>query len=260
MRRRLASAALLAALPILPAGAQPAAEPGLRAPRGALEVVLPGGRVAGGAALVGATLDLGPAFGTVRIAGVTPDPLDQQGEVMLYDLRRRDPATGAWDRPACEPTADGLRAALMLETPSGIAPHCAGVNAAKCVRMGYAPWRLAADGRALADHYRACLRMLPAEYAGDGRFHTRNGMRIEIFDFAGINDPENSGGMPFEAGWTPDGAVCVAHARVPEITDTADLAAAAPRLAAAGRLGAEACTPEAARGWGALVFNRSVAE
>lgn len=258
MRRALL--ALAACLATLPAAAQSAAGPALRAPRGALEVVLPGGRVVGGAALAGATLDLGPVFGTVRIATVTPDPLDATGEVLLYDLRRWNPATGAWDKPACAPAADGTAAALMLEQPGGVAPHCTGANPAKCVRMGYAPWRQAPDGQSLADFHRACQRMLPAEYAGDGRFHTRNGMRIEIFDFAGINDPENALGMPFEAGWTPDGAVCVAHARVPEITDMAHLAAAAPRLAAAGRLGAEACTQEAARSWGALVFNRSVAE
>jgi hypothetical protein len=126
--------------------------------------------------------------------------------------------------------------------------------------MGYAPWRTAPDGRALADFHRACLRMLPAEYAGDGRFHTRNGMRIEVFDFAGVNDPENEQGMPFEAGWNAEGAVCVAHARVPAITDTAALAAAAPRLAAAGLLGPDSCTEDRARALGALVFNRSVAE
>lgn len=254
--RRLA--VLLGLLAALPAHGQPA--PGLHAPRGELVATLPDGTTRRGADLAGATLDLGPAYGLLRIAEARPDPLDRTGETWLYDLRRQDTA-GAWTVPACEPAHDGTRAVIFLEaSPGAIEPHCANVNTAKCIRMGYAPWRTAPDGRPLAPFHAACLRMLPAEYAGDGRFHTRNGMPIEIFDFAGVNDPENAQGMPFEAGWTPDGAVCVAHARVPAITDMARLATAAPRLAEAGLLGPAACTEARARALGALVFNRSVAE
>ncbi|MGG5818539.1 ADYC domain-containing protein [Falsiroseomonas sp. HW251] len=259
MRRLVLLLALLAALP---AQGQPAPglPMGLHAPGGELVAALPDGTMRRGADLAGATLDLGPRYGLLRIAEARPDRLDRTGETWLYDLRRQDP-TGAWTVPACEPAHDGVRAVIFLEaSPGALEPHCANVNTAKCIRMGYAPWRSAPDGRALAPFHQACLRMLPAEYAGDGRFHTRNGMRIEIFDFAGVNDPENEAGMPFEAGWTPDGAACVAHARVPEITDMAALAAAAPRLAEAGLLGPASCTEATARALGALVFNRSVAE
>jgi hypothetical protein len=252
-------AILLALLAALPANGQ-ATETALRAPRGELVATLPDGSTRRGADLTGATLDLGPAYGLLRIAEARPDPMDRTGETWLYDLRRQD-ASGAWTVPACEPAHDGARAVIFLEQSLGaLAPHCANVNVAKCIRMGYAPWRTAPDGRALAPFHAACLRLLPAEYAGDGRFHTRNGMRIEVFDFAGVNDPENETGMPFEAGWTPTGAVCAAHARVPGITDMAALAVAAPRLAAAGLLGPETCTEDRARDLGALVFNRSVAD
>lgn len=248
--------ALAAASPAL---AQPAA-PMIRAPQGELVATLPDGSTRRGTALAGSTLDLGPAHGLLRIAEARPDPRDSTGETWLYDLRRRD-ATGAWAIPACEAAHDGTRAVIFLETVQGaIEPHCANVNVAKCVRMGYAPWRRAPDGRSLADFHRACLRMLPAEYAGDGRYHTRNGTPIETFDLAGVNSAENETGMPFEAGWAAQGAVCVAHARVPAITDMPALALAAPRLAAEGRLGAEACTEETARALGALVFNRSATE
>lgn len=257
MHRLLAAIALGAALAALPARAQPAPQASIRAPRGALEILLPDGRLLAGLALVGVTLDLGPAFGTVRITGVSPDPLDRAGEVLLHDLRWQDPGTGAWDRATCIAAADGTTATVMLELPGGVAPHCTGTNPAKCLRFGYAPWRQAPDGRPLADFHRACLRMLPAEYAGDGRFHTRTGTPIEFHDAAGINGREDAPGLVFEAGWDAAGAVCIAHARVPAVTDTAHLPEAAPHLAAAGRLGPEACTEASALGWGALLFNSS---
>jgi hypothetical protein len=46
-------------------------------------------------------------------------------------------------------------------------------------------------GRSLADFHRACLRMLAAEYAGDGRLQMHDGMPIESFDCSGVNDAEN---------------------------------------------------------------------
>lgn len=261
--RRILPLLLAAAAALLPgkAPAQPA--PSIAALRGEVEITIPttsGPVTLRREDLVGITLDLGGGFGSVRIAAATPDPQDRTSETWLYDLRRQDPATGAWDQPACDADADGRRLALFLAVPGGVAPFCTGVNAAKCVRMGYAPWRAAPDGRSLAPFHLACQRMLPAEYGGDGRYHTRDGTRIEVFDFAGVNDPENLQGLPFEAGWTPEGAVCVAHPRVPEITDAARLAALYPAMAAEGRLGPEACTEDRARALGALVFNRSAAE
>lgn len=258
MRRRFLAALIGAALTALPAAAQTAAgEASLRAPRGVLEAVLPGGRVVGGTQLAGAILDLGPTYGAVRIAGIAPDPLDRQGEILLYDLRWRNAASGEWDVSTCAPGPDGTRATVMLEIGGGVVPHCTGANQAKCVRFGYAPWRSAADGRSLAPFWAACMRMLPAEYAGDGRFHTRNGTPIDFWDVAGINRPEAETHQAFEAGWSPEGAVCVAHPRVPEVTDRAQLPAAAPRLAEAGLIGPEGCTEDRARALGALLFNRS---
>ena len=255
-RLALVAAALL---PLLAPSAWAQQRASIQAPRGALEITLPGQSAPlAGQALAGITLNLGAGLGALRIAGARPDPMDATGETWLYDLRRQD-AAGAWETPACAPGPDGTQAAIFLPAEGGgVAPFCTGANPAKCVRLGYAPWRTAPDGRSLAPFHAACQRMLPAEYAADGRFHTRNGMRIEIFDFAGVNDPENIGGMPFEAGWTPDGAVCVAHLRVPEVTDAAHFAGLYPGMA--DRYGPQACTEDTARALGGLVFNRSIAE
>jgi hypothetical protein len=103
--------------------------------------------------------------------------------------------------------------------------------------------------------YNACLRMVRADYGGDGHGTTRNGMRIDLYDARGIEVPANDPRMAFEAGWTDAGAVCVNHPRVVENVTLADIAARWPRLA--GKTGA-ICTEEFARSRGAQLFNRSV--
>ncbi len=79
-------------------------------------------------------------------------------------------------------------------------------------------------------------------------------MRIDGYDDAGVQqadlDPEDA----FEAGWSPEGAVCVHHVRVGDRASLEMLAARYSRLH--GRIGA-ACTEAAARAGGALLFNRS---
>jgi hypothetical protein len=62
--------------------------------------------------------------------------------------------------------------------------------------------------------------------------------------------------MDFEAGWTPNGAVCVAHARVPKVATLAAVAGDYPALPT----GPSDCTLNSARAAGALVLNRSMTQ
>jgi hypothetical protein len=96
--------------------------------------------------------------------------------------------------------------------------------------------------------------MVRADYGGADEAFTKNGMKIDLYDPQGIQRPENAPDQTFEAGWTPEGAVCVHHARVKENVTLAQLEARFPRLE--GRTGA-ICTEEFARGLGAILFNRS---
>ena len=78
------------------------------------------------------------------------------------------------------------------------------------------------------------------------------GTPVQLLDRAGIIPQIGSDFGSFEAAWGPDGAVCIAHARVPAFPREAILRAC-PRLAAAGP-----CTEDAI--WtrpGALLGNRS---
>jgi hypothetical protein len=63
------------------------------------------------------------------------------------------------------------------------------------------------------------VRLVRADYCGDGIGHTRDGTPIDIFDAIGIQHDEPAPGMTFEAAWRADGAVCVRHTRLPDPPD-----------------------------------------
>lgn len=194
-------------------------------------------------------------------------------DVTLYALSRRDPRSGVRQAFCAE---DAAGRALALPVPGhwsadaryqpsqgGAATtdfHVACTSGAigKCVLLGYAPWRAAPDGASLAPRFEACVRMLRADYGGDGRSWTRDGTAIAWHDGV-VHAPAPPGDasldIPFEAAWGPDGAVCIAHARVPEVADLGAILARYPRLAPSS--GPERCTEEAARRRGALLFSRS---
>ena len=106
----------------------------------------------------------------------------------------------------------------------------------------------------LRDVYNACIRMVRADYCGNGTPTTKDGQRIDIYDDLGIQTHENETAMDFEAGWSADGAVCVRHIRVKANASLESLVAACPRLK--DRVG-PACSEGTARRLGAKLFNRS---
>jgi hypothetical protein len=221
------------------------------------------GSVRQGSGLVGIVLvfTVNGSSMRVRIAGIRPDPSDKTGSVFLHDFRIAD--TG---KPLCEPAPDGQRTGFPLRgrtahdgslLPAGPGEFeliCAAGAQGKCVRFGYHPWESTADGHSMRDHYDACVRMVRADYCGDGTGWTRDGMAIDIWDDLGVQiaetrkDPRFS----FEAGWTPAGAVCVGHTRGPEHITPEKLRVICPRLAEV-----VACDEDIARAAGALLYNRS---
>jgi hypothetical protein len=223
-----------------------------------LRLGLPDGRVLSGQALVGVVLSLRDAGGVplrVKIEGVGSDPRDKTGEIRLYRFTAPGPA-GDW-QPVCSPDPDGQPLGLAVYGGEGrLAIWCTAGALAKCVRFGYRPWASLPDGTALARYHRACVNLVRADYTGDDRPTTRNGMLIDVYDRIGIQSPEGGPeAMPFEAAWGEHGAVCVAHTRVPQNLTLDGLLARAPHLR--GRLGAE-CSEEDAAGMGeVLLYNRS---
>ncbi len=223
-----------------------------------LKVSTSDGRVIQGAELTGAVLTI--AFDgkpvRARIASVEPDPMARSGEVLLYDLEIIE-ADGS-ERPLCAPDPDGRRVGFPIagrtDETGALAPVagfefvCTSGAQGKCVRFGYAPWKQGPDGQFLLRHYNACVRMLRADYCGDGRSFTRDGTIISFADRIGINNisdgtkafarPEE---LPFEASWNAEGAVCVARTRISDKATLVGLRAACPKIA--DRLGANVCSP-----------------
>jgi hypothetical protein len=164
------------------------------------------------------------------------DAIETDGvhELTLYGLSvQAAGGSGEW-QPYCSPDREGKSRAIPVDgswdargdwTPGdgAITFACTSGAIGKCVRWGYRPWE-ELGGRSLHDHHLACVRMVRADYCGDGTPHTRDGTRIEIFDPLGIQkrDPEDPKD-PFimEAGWSPSGATYLyrprLHDRVAEI-------------------------------------------
>ncbi len=265
---RLAGILALFAATILaaPAGAQTSAPVGVvsvAADATRFSLTLADGRILGSADLVGANLTVATETGTakVRVAVVERDPNAVQGDVWLHTFLVEQPDGSTVN--LCEKGPDGRRQGFPLASrvgPDGGTENtppqqfeivCSAGARAKCVRFGYRPWVPAETAL-----YNACTRMVRADYGGQGKGTTRNGMTIDIYDADGIQKADSVDPLvDFEAGWLPTGAVCVRHVRVKENTALAALEAEYPHLK--GRTG-DICTEAFARSLGARLFVRSV--
>lgn len=230
------------------------------------------GRVLDSRQLVGATLTVASGSGAVkiRIDAVEPDPLLEADPEIARDLVLLHSfsvqgADGEWQN-LCDAGPDGRRqgfpipgrakadGTIVPAEPGVFELTCTGGAQGKCVRFGYRPWEKQKDGSAMWSLYNTCIRMVRADYSGDGKGTTRNGQPIDLYDDLGIQKVGNHPAHDFEAGWGPDGAVCVRHVRVKENISLAVLEESVPRLE--GRTGA-ICTETYAREHGATLFNRS---
>jgi ADYC domain len=237
----------------------------------AFHVTLESGRVLDSMALRGAELDVTVPGGEnrhVRLVDVEKDPDDPDGEVLLHRMLVADPA-GAWAE-LCQPDATGARWSFPLRgawddegrrvSETGLTLTCVSGAIGKCVRFGYKLWKSAPNGVALAPYHAACVKAVRADYCGD-RGTTRNGQPIDIYDALSIERraaERSDEAFPFEAAFSPSGALCVAHTRVPQNMTLDGLAQSCPRLA--GHLGDAACREEnavAGRYGAAMIFIRS---
>jgi hypothetical protein len=108
--------------------------------------------------------------------------------------RRALPVDGAWDATT----------GAWIDTGT-FSFACRQASIAKCVEFGYKPWE------GFGDHHKACVRMLRADYCGDGVAHTVNGTPVNLYDNAGVQTDTES--WPIDAEWGPSGALCVNNTR-----------------------------------------------
>jgi hypothetical protein len=227
------------------------------------KVTMADGHVLRSAELVGATLTITTTAGPLRlhIDAVERDPDARSQPVWLHSLSTE--AADGSRQNLCNAGPDGRRQGFPLALrprgdgameptePAVFELVCTAGARGKCVRFGYLPW----TGEAMRDVYNACVRMVRADYCGEGEGTARNGTLIDHYDAADIEESAHDPRFEFEAGWTAAGAVCVRRVRIKENTSLEKLAATCPRLR--GRLGMS-CTEENARTLGATVFVRSL--
>jgi hypothetical protein len=168
---------LVVVLPARPDEPAREAFPRLRVVGTQFHITTADGRVLVNSDLIGAVLMVGNGTGDhfpVRIEAVRPDPKDPSGETMLYTYMVQHPLTGVWQNP-CVPDADGLAMGFPLSgswTATGehlpsedaFSLTCTSGASAKCVRMGYKPWKTAKDGTPLWAYHQTCVRMVRADY------------------------------------------------------------------------------------------------
>lgn len=117
-----------------------------------------------------------------------------------------------------------------VDDPQTFTFACMGHVAAKCVEMGYKPWRKAVvcqigEGchrEPIGHLHQACTRLLRGDYCGDGVSHTTDGMEVNVYDGYGIRI--DSEAWDIEAEWSADGAICLERTR---LDDAGDLPCAA---------------------------------
>lgn len=190
----------------------------------------------------------------IRIDGFEEDRTILRAPLPLYHMSVQQADGGTTD--LCHPDPSGRRAAFAFpDGKGGFNLTCTSGAEGKCVLFGYRPWE-EREGVPMRDLLKACIHLLRADYGGDDRPSTRNGTLVNLYDRFGIQDPGAAAGMAFEAAWGPDGAVCVAHPRIPDNITLDELAERYPRLK--GRLGPEACSEDTMRtDPRALIFNQS---
>ncbi|WMS43458.1 ADYC domain-containing protein [Acuticoccus sp. MNP-M23] len=134
------------------------------------------------------------------------------GPVTLYDFTaERDGRRVA----LCQPDRDGRRLALpVLDAELRPRLTCTSGAQGKCILWGYRPWEETSRGPPLADLFAACTRMVRADYAGDGRTFTKDGVTIFVCDRFGVRPCSDKPPFAFEAAWNADGAVCLARPRL----------------------------------------------
>lgn len=178
-----------------------------------------------GEAIAGTTLTTLDEQGrplSLHIREVEIDPDDPDQEIYLYTLFYQN-AASQWQN-LCQPDRFGVAKAIPLagqwdktgaHLDNGqITFACTNSVQAKCVRLGYKPWKTV-NGQSLRQYHQACTRMLRADYCGNGVAHTREGTPIDVYDRLNIQQPTADSGMSFEAAWSPEGAVWLSRTRYP---------------------------------------------
>ncbi len=90
---------------------------------------------------------------------------------------------------------------------------CRGKSIAKCVELGYKPWK------GFAKQLASCVRLLRGDFCGDGTPYTIDGHLVNLYDNVGVQ--RDTEAWVVEAEWTPNGARCISSKRATRFYEAA---------------------------------------
>jgi hypothetical protein len=154
-----------------------------------------------------------PQTGQLRIVSVVQS--SAQPDVYFYTIESNN--SGSW-QPACRDGAGNPTEAIAVQgdfnsatgqrtSDVGLTWACRGAAIAKAIEWGFRPWATV-DGTLLKNHHQAAVRMIRADYCGNGTHHTSNGNPIDIEDTKRVQTFDSLT-WSVEAAWGPNGAVCL---------------------------------------------------
>src|SRR5262249_52163617 len=121
------------------------------------------------------------------------------GHVMAF------PLAGRWDHTVSTPTGGS-----HIDDPRRFTIACRGAALAKCTEASYKPWLTTQECDplgdchevSLANLHQACVRMIRADYCGDGASHTVVGTEVDMYDAFGLKSEDPTAMYNLEAEWT----------------------------------------------------------
>lgn len=197
--------------------------------------VLRGSQILGGVILV--KLPQGPSV-PVIIAGHDEVPSWAEGEppIAAYTLLYPEPEALFGLKSVCTESLLGvlISSATILggerydadaktvapDQPRWFNVACAGSAAAKMKLLGYGPQTSATT----PEQRQATLKMITADYCGDGTSYTENGTEVDWANASGAVAPAWGAELgPLEALWTEHGALCLETPRIADTVTDCDL-------------------------------------
>jgi hypothetical protein len=117
------------------------------------------------------------------------------------------PLQGKWD------SRQGVSGGgSKIDDPGYVTFACRGYALAKCVELGYRPWARSTSDVSLDSYHQACVRMIRADFCGDGRSWTLPSTPVNLYD--GLEIQTDTERWNAEAEWIPSGASCISKVRV----------------------------------------------
>ena len=132
------------------------------------------------------------AYGVSYLSGSSWIPMCESASILAI------PLNGTWNY------AQGVAGGgSWTASSTSFTFACRGAAIAKCVELGYKPWKTV-GGTLLQNHHVACTRLLRADYCGDGNSWTVDGTMVNLYDGKGVQT--DSDAWSVEADWTATGA------------------------------------------------------